>query len=64
MIKPVVCGRAGQNNIDGILRPTMPLVGQAKGKRRFLNVTIPQEIKEVRNIEVITSTLGGAADTS
>ena len=29
----------GWLNIDGILRPTMPFVGQAKGKGRFLNVT-------------------------
>ena len=31
--------KGGSINIDGIQRPTMPFVGQAEGKGRFLNVT-------------------------
>jgi hypothetical protein len=38
----------------GILRLTMSFVGQAKGEKAFTDVTIPQEIKDVWNVEVIT----------
>ena len=31
---------AGQTNIDGILRPTMPFVGLGRGERTFSDVTI------------------------
>ena len=40
--KPAICGEAGHKYIDGILRPTMPFVGQAKGKGvygRYCSVT-------------------------
>ena len=32
--------RAGRINIDGILRPTMPFVGQAEGKGRFRTLPV------------------------
>lgn len=35
MTKLAIDGWAGQNDIDGILRPTVPFVGQAKGKDVF-----------------------------
>ncbi len=40
--KPAMCGGAGHKYIDGILRPTMPFVGQAEGKGvygRYCSVT-------------------------
>lgn len=35
MTKPATDGWAGQNDIDGILRPTVPFVGQVIGKDVF-----------------------------
>ena len=39
LTKPVLEDRAGQIFVE-LLRPTMPFVGQAEGKGRFLNVTV------------------------